>query len=177
MKIPWIGYEEELFQRSSARIKVRWRTKTLGRNFDIRTCGGCNTEFKPCNASQKACSGCAPARRALKRLQTKTSWGRQHPQQYLLGNAKYRARKKNVPFEITADDIVIPSKCPALGTLFDYSRGKRYSPSLDRIRPELGYVPGNIQVISMQANVMKNNASPEELKMFAQWIFESAINA
>jgi hypothetical protein len=47
------------------------------------------------------------------------------------------------------------------------------SPSLDRIKPELGYVPGNIQVISARANVMKNDATPEELLAFANWVYRT----
>ena len=53
-------------------------------------------------------------------------------------------------------------------------RGKKgavpSSPSLDRIIPELGYVPGNVQVISHQANTMKSNATLKELKAFAAWV-------
>ena len=40
--------------------------------------------------------------------------------------------------------------------------------SLDRINPELGYIPGNIQVLSTKANVLKNNASINELITFAK---------
>lgn len=36
-------------------------------------------------------------------------------------------------------------------------------PSLDRINPDRGYVPGNVQVISFRANTLKNNATREEL--------------
>jgi hypothetical protein len=38
------------------------------------------------------------------------------------------------------------------------------SPSLDRIIPELGYVKGNIMVISHKANTIKSNANIEELE-------------
>ncbi len=37
------------------------------------------------------------------------------------------------------------------------------SPSLDRIIPEKGYVKGNVIVVSNKANVIKNNATPEEI--------------
>ena len=55
-----------------------------------------------------------------------------------------------------------------------YTKGKswrrKYSPSLDRIDPNKGYVKGNVQVISRLANIMKSNASPEELRAFANWV-------
>lgn len=45
------------------------------------------------------------------------------------------------------------------------------SPSLDRLRPELGYVRGNICVISNLANRIKSNAtSAEELEHVAAWM-------
>ena len=46
------------------------------------------------------------------------------------------------------------------------------APSADRIDPRKGYVRGNIQVISMKANAMKANATPEELRSFALWVLK-----
>jgi hypothetical protein len=84
-------------------------------------------------------------------------------------HAKVRATKKNIPFTITFEDIHIPEKCPVFNRPFT-KVGENWStsPSLDRIVPELGYVPGNIQVISRQANVMKWDASKEDLILFCK---------
>ena len=43
-------------------------------------------------------------------------------------------------------------------------------PSLDRIDNSKGYVPGNIAVISMRANMIKNNATLAELKAIVAYI-------
>jgi len=51
--------------------------------------------------------------------------------------------------------------------------GKNDSPTLDRIDPNKGYVKGNIQVLSHLANMMKSNATAEELHLFADWIKEN----
>lgn len=47
------------------------------------------------------------------------------------------------------------------------------SPSLDKIIPELGYVVGNIQVISKLANNMKTNASVDQLVLFSEWVLNN----
>lgn len=43
-------------------------------------------------------------------------------------------------------------------------RGGSYAPSIDKIIPALGYVPGNVMVISLRANTLKNNATLAELQ-------------
>lgn len=83
--------------------------------------------------------------------------------QYLLTRAKHRAKKKQLDFNLTLSDIVIPEKCPFFEVKFDDSR---FSPSLDRIDPKLGYVVGNVQVISKLANHIKWDTSPGELRAF-----------
>jgi hypothetical protein len=42
------------------------------------------------------------------------------------------------------------------------------SPALDRIVPHLGYVPGNVVVVSHRANFIKNNATVDELELIAR---------
>lgn len=119
----------------------------------------------------------------------KAEWQRTHlrinnlsEQQYILKmwrSAKYRAAAKNIPFNITVEDIIIPEYCPILNIKLDRSIGKSKNdsctPSLDRIIPEKGYVKGNVQVISMLANTMKNHATKEQLLTFSQNI-ESYLN-
>ena len=91
----------------------------------------------------------------------------------MIGNARRRARLAGVPFTITSADIVIPSHCPILGIplvrLLGKKGGSDNSPSLDRIIPEGGYVPGNIIVISRRANRIKSDATPEELEQVADF--------
>jgi hypothetical protein len=49
---------------------------------------------------------------------------------------------------------------------------RQTSPSLDKIDPEKGYVKGNVMWMSQLANAMKNNATKEELKQFANWVLK-----
>lgn len=70
---------------------------------------------------------------------------------------------------------IAPTKCPVFDVEF-VERGSgfsNWSPSIDKIDPKLGYVRGNIQVISMLANCMKRNASREQLEQFARWVLRS----
>ena len=97
-------------------------------------------------------------------------------EQYLkemLRHAKNRADKSNIPFNITLDDLIIPEKCPILETPLNWRESIRWEhpenvPSLDKIIPEKGYVKGNVCIISMMANTMKQNASFEQLHMFCK---------
>jgi len=100
-------------------------------------------------------------------LAKQKEWKINNLEKYLVQGAKQRAKKYGLPFDITYKDIVIPECCPYLGIkLVPFSEWS--SPSLDKIIPELGYVKGNIQVISTKANTMKNNATQAELVRFAE---------
>lgn len=91
-------------------------------------------------------------------------WRLANPKRYLLSGAKQRG----LECTITEKDFEIPSHCPVLGVPLQF--GTPYAPSLDRIDNTRGYVPGNVQVISRKANLMKNNASDDELRRFADWV-------
>jgi hypothetical protein len=89
----------------------------------------------------------------------------------MLRAAKRRSRKRGTQLSITLDDIIIPEFCPILGLPLRKGVGEvlQNSPSLDEIRVGLGYVPGNVQVISNKANAMKSNATLEEIVILGQW--------
>ena len=85
---------------------------------------------------------------------------------YLYKSAKGRSKKYNIIFNLELKDIIIPSVCPVLGIQLVQGDGVSFdgSPTIDRIIPELGYTRGNIIVVSMKANRIKNNATLDELK-------------
>jgi hypothetical protein len=96
---------------------------------------------------------------------------RRNPEKYLYNHAKRRARDAGLPFEIVPSDILIPLRCPVFGfriKVFHKDRNKCVS--LDRIIPSLGYVPGNVVVISFKANRLKSNATLEEILALASWL-------
>lgn len=91
-------------------------------------------------------------------------------------NAMMRAKNLNLPFEIEKSDIFIPKYCPALDIELIRGVGQSNvwdkSPTLDRINPSLGYVKGNIAVISYRANRIKNNATVDELRKILTYMEE-----
>jgi hypothetical protein len=78
-------------------------------------------------------------------------------------DARKRALKYGLPFDIEPDDIVVPEYCPVLGVKLN--EGSRESAaSLDRVLPANGYVKGNVCVISFRANRLKSDATTQELR-------------
>jgi len=87
-----------------------------------------------------------------------------------------RAKQTGIPFRARVEDFEIPEVCPVLGIPLrrEYGTGKAKgdSPSVDRVIPSLGYVTGNIRVMSNRANLLKNDASLEELKSLVSYVEE-----
>lgn len=116
--------------------------------------------------------------RANQAARTKATkeWASKKPGIYLYYNAKARAKKLNLPFDIELSDIVpLPAFCPALGIPIEATvKGRRgfhpNSPSVDRILPAKGYTKGNVRVISNRANWIKRDATAEELRAIATYI-------
>ena len=83
------------------------------------------------------------------------------------------SKRKNLPCNIEESDLAIPDYCPVLGIPIFFTEGngpKPNSPSIDRLKPELGYVKGNVNVISQKANRIKNDATLEELGKVYEWL-------
>jgi hypothetical protein len=78
---------------------------------------------------------------------------------------------RNREFSIEPSDIIIPKYCPYLEIELSTDAKDRNKPhyfSIDRIDSNLGYIKGNVQIISKKANTMKSNATTEELITFAK---------
>jgi len=102
--------------------------------------------------------------------------GKRKVAQRLLYHARRRAQRREIPFALTVEDITVPDLCPVLATPLYCAAGQPAqgpnSPSLDRIDPARGYVPGNVRVISAKANAIKSNATPAELLRVACFVQE-----
>lgn len=98
---------------------------------------------------------------------------RDHPGFAMLHAARFRAKQAGVPCTIYYDDITVPDICPVLGIPLDGSHFDT-RPSIDRVIPAKGYVPGNIKVISMRANRIKTDSTIEELEKVLQYYKENS---
>lgn len=98
-------------------------------------------------------------------------WRKNNPESVILPRIRHRAKVKGLAFTIVAEDILpVPGRCPCCDRVLLKSE-KGYpddnSPSLDRIIPELGYIPGNVRWLCQRCNKIKGDASPGEIMRIA----------
>lgn len=88
-----------------------------------------------------------------------------NPALYLWRECKCDAKAAGVRFNLRAEDVIVPKRCPVFGVLLKVNSGRvgTNSPTVDRLVPARGYVKGNVAVISHRANTIKNDASLKEL--------------
>jgi len=89
-----------------------------------------------------------------------------------LADAKRRAKEKNLPFNITAEYLkeIWTGYCDVSGKKLLLVKDSDFSPQLDRIIPEKGYVIGNVCWLSARYNNLKSNATIKELKIIIEWM-------
>lgn len=94
------------------------------------------------------------------------------PSYRMRNDSRMRAKKAGLPFNLTEEDFLIPEFCPVLGIPLVAGVKHKHdgSPSLDRFIPELGYVKGNVAIISFKANRIKNNGSSDDVERVAKWM-------
>jgi len=98
----------------------------------------------------------------------------------MLRGAKNRARTKKLRFNLHIEYMrtIVTKQCPYFPEVeLAYKTDKRKgwnlsSPSLDRIIPEKGYIKGNVEIISMKANLIKSSAASRDLYRVADRLYE-----
>lgn len=93
----------------------------------------------------------------------------------VLQSALRRGKKYGVPADLTWEDVGdSPDECPCCGEAM--VRGREdwaSSPSLDRLIPELGYVPGNVVWVCQKCNTTKSDHSLAHLYRVADFYWEA----
>jgi len=92
----------------------------------------------------------------------------------IMWRAKRRSRENNLPFNLTLEYMrtLYTDICPVFGFPLNYTREK-ITPdcaSLDKFIPDLGYVPGNVHIISVRANLLKKDASVSDIEKLLNWM-------
>lgn len=92
---------------------------------------------------------------------------RRNARQHLVYDARARAKRDGIVCDIGVDTIDWPKCCPILGVELVYVKGegkvRSAAATLDRKINSLGYVKGNVFVISHRANRLKSDATAAEL--------------
>lgn len=99
-------------------------------------------------------------------------------------NAKERATRKNIPFDITKEDLTRLWKCQegkcaisGIDMTHEVDKGRVFTNiSVDQINPSEGYTTNNIQLVCMGVNQMKSDMSMNELYMFCEAILNNKEN-
>lgn len=88
---------------------------------------------------------------------------------------KRRAAVHGVPFDLDGEYLIsiCVDECPVFGTKLVYMKNggdREKMPSVDRIVPEKGYVRGNVVVMSMKANTIKNSYGSADVLRVGEWM-------
>lgn len=152
----------------TSKVCSKCKVNKLAKEFDPRPERACGirSDCKECRS--KRVSARYYKRRAdePKRLWEENAYAR----------SKERAKKNNLAFDLLRVDVVKAleerdGKCAYCGTCLDFqsSMSDRWaSASIDRVIPDLGYVPSNVVVSCYKCNATKNNSTPEELQALAE---------
>lgn len=92
---------------------------------------------------------------------------RDNPIKHLLQMAKSRCKHSGLEFNIEVEDLEVPEFCPIFPEIkLESPDGDRKTNgySLDRIDNSKGYIKGNVRVISMLANLKKDNWTIESVE-------------
>lgn len=108
-----------------------------------------------------------------KRAKKHDEWAENNHARVLFLQARRSARYRGLDFNLEQGDVVIPEVCPYLGCPLTSTQGQGRvwtNASIDRIDSSKGYIKGNIQIVSVLANSMKQQATIEQLQAFAEGV-------
>jgi hypothetical protein len=98
------------------------------------------------------------------------AWNAANPIKVAMQSAKQRAKRFGVSFDPAIEQELgeYPDRCPVchveMVSHIGEGRMQSDSPSVDRILPELGYVPGNVQWLCLGCNRIKQDDTMEDLR-------------
>lgn len=89
-------------------------------------------------------------------------------------NKSSECRRKNIEYNLDAEFLkeIWTGFCPVFGYKLTPRKGRelRSCPNLDRIDPTKGYTKGNVVWLSRKANLIKSDATLEEIKKVVRYL-------
>lgn len=159
----WTVLEREPNRRTDTRHGsgyVSWRCRC--------TCGNVKSVLAV-TLQAKRTGGCAECYKQARKTYTGHKGQPINRLYRLFVGARQRAKRNGLEFSIDWRDFTVPESCPLLGIPLSFGNKSFHpnNPSLDRIDSTKGYIPGNVWIISWRANMIKGDASIEELEMLS----------
>jgi hypothetical protein len=95
----------------------------------------------------------------------------ENPIKFLVDRTRNAAKKRELSFDLSEEDFTIPTDCPVLGIpLRLRDGGSDNAVSVDRLDNQLGYVRGNVAIISNRANKIKGDSTLAEVEAVIAWV-------
>ena len=143
-------------------------------------CKSCNQEYRKENREKLL----AYERTDQRRIRNKERYQTQRRDKIyvlrgLLREARKRARNNELPFDLTMEWLktMVVSHCPITLQPIDWLKEQVVnrtagpnSPSIDKNKPELGYVQSNCSIISHRGNLIKSNGTVDEHRRVVQYM-------
>lgn len=106
------------------------------------------------------------------------------PSLFLWFRTKWAASAKGLDFDLSPEDLKIPEFCEVLGlrivVKMPETGGRRgakdEAASVDRLNSSLGYVKGNVRIISNLANTIKNFGTARQHELVAAYMRKHGID-
>lgn len=162
----------------------RWR----GRGPDLsvittrKTCADCGVEKEstdfyktagPRDGLRSICISCSTVYNSDRIKDTRNEDPVRYKAKKLLRSCKTRAKNYDIPFDLDYEYVcgIMNMTCPVFGLVLDYTSSipSDASPSIDKFIPALGYIKGNVRIISNRANRFKSDSTVEELIKLSTW--------
>jgi hypothetical protein len=102
--------------------------------------------------------------------ENEAKWDAANPTKVAMQSAKKRAKQYGVPFEGAIEQELgeYPTHCPVchveMVSHIGEGRMQSDSPSVDRLVPAIGYVPGNVSWMCQGCNAAKKDGTMEDLR-------------
>lgn len=113
-----------------------------------------------------------------RRISTPEGWAR-----YSFIRLKHKAKRFGMDLTIEWADLIPPAECPVFGCAFTFGGAARgwtaspTAPSVDRFDNDLGYVKGNVRIISTRANLLKKDGSLKEFEQLVAWLKREIVSS